>query len=153
MANTYTQLYAQIIFSPSGRQNLLHNRIKEDVYKYIIGIIKKKNQIPFIINGMPDHIHILIGFSPDKSISELVRDVKANSTNYINKNKLVTGKFSWQKGFGAFTYSKSQVPSVIRYIQHQEEHHQKKTFRQEYIELLDKYKIKYTNDYLFEWYE
>ena len=137
MANSYTQLYAQIIFSPRCRQNLIHNRIKDEIYKYIVGIIKKKNQKPMIINGMPDHVHILLGFSPDITISDLVRDIKSNSTNFVNDNNLIQGKFSWQKGFGAFTYSKSQVHRVVRYIKNQEEHHCKKTFKEEYLELLE----------------
>ena len=153
MANTYTQLYAQIIFAPKGRQNLIQDRIKNDIYKYIIGIIKNKNQKPFIINGMPDHIHILLGFSPDISLSDLVRDIKSNSSNFINKQKLVAGQFAWQKGFGAFTYSKSQLPAVIKYIQLQEEHHRIKSFKQEYLSLLSKFEIKYKNEFLFEWYE
>ena len=153
MANTYTQLYVQIIFSPRGRQNLIRNRIKNDIYKYIVGIIKKKNQKPMIINGMPDHVHIFLGLSPDIAISDLVRDIKSNSTNFINDNKLIQGKFSWQKGFGAFTYSKSQVPMVVRYIKNQEEHHRRKTFKEEYLELLEKFGVDYKRQYLFEWYE
>ena len=153
MANSYTQLYVQIIFSPRGRQNLIHNRIKNDIYKYIVGIIKKKNQKPMIINGMPDHVHIFLGFSPDIAISDLVRDIKSNSTNFINDNKLIPGKFSWQRGFGAFTYSKSQVSRVVRYIKNQEEHHRRKTFKEEYLELLEKFSVEYKKQYLFEWYE
>lgn len=153
MANTYTQLYAQIIFSPKGRQNLIHNHIKNDIYKYITGIIKNKKQKPLIINGLPDHLHIFIGFLPDIAISDLVRDIKSGSTNHINEQRLVPGKFSWQKGFGAFTYSKSQVAPVIRYIKDQEKHHRKKTFREEYLEILEKFNVDYNNKYLFEWYE
>ena len=106
-----------------------------------------------IINGMPDHIHILIGFSPDISLSDLVRDIKANTTNYINKNKLTHGKFMWQRGFGGFTYSKSQIPRVIKYIHDQEKHHNKRTFREEYLELLNKFEIEFENKYLFEFYD
>lgn len=153
MANTYTQLYAQIIFSPKGRENLIHNNIKMDIYKYIIGIIKNKNQKPFIINGMPDHVHIFIGFSPDIALSDLVRDIKSNSANYINDQKLIKSKFSWQKGFGAFTYSKSQVPSVVNYIKNQETHHRKKSFKEEYLSLLNKFEIDYNAEYLFDWYD
>jgi REP element-mobilizing transposase RayT len=116
MANTYTQLYAQLIFSPEGRQNLIQERIKNDVYKYVSGIIKNKNQKLMAINGMPDHVHILIGFSPDIALSVLVRDIKSSTTNYINEQKFIAGKFSWQSGFGAFTYSKSQVMKVVSYI-------------------------------------
>jgi len=152
MANTYTQLYVQIVFSPLGRQNLINEQIKDTVYRYITGIIKNNNQKLMIINGMPDHIHIFIGFSPDISISYLVRDIKSNSTEYINKEKLIPGKFCWQSGYGAFTYSKSQVGRVISYIQRQEEHHRTKSFREEYLELLNKYEIEYDEKYLFEWY-
>ena len=109
MANSYTQLYVQIIFSPLGRQNLIYNRVKNDIYKYIVRIIKKKNQKPMIIDAMPDHVRIFLGFSPYIAISNLVRYIKSNSTNFINNNKLIPGKFSCQKGFGSFTYSKSQV--------------------------------------------
>ena len=151
MANTYTQLYAHIIFSPKGRQNLIHARIKTDIYKYIAGIIKKKGQKLFIINGMPDHIHIFIGFSPDITLSDLIGTIKSNSTNFINEKKLVAGKFAWQRGFGAFTYSKSQVSKVIDYIKNQETHHQRKTFKEEYIELLNKFGVLYNDEYLFEW--
>jgi len=153
MANTYTQLYAQIIFSPEGRQNLIHEHFKNDVYKYISGIIKNKNQKLMIINGMPDHIHIFIGFSPEIALSELVRDIKSSTTNYINEQKLIAGKFSWQSGFGAFTYSKSQVTKVVSYIQRQEEHHKKKSFKEEYLELLKKFEVGYDEKYLFKWYE
>ena len=106
-----------------------------------------------IINGMPDHVHIFLGFSPDITISDLVRDIKSNSTNFINENKLIQGKFSWQKGFGAFSYSKSQVPRVVRYIKNQEEHHRRNTFKEEYLELLEKFGVEYKKQYLFEWYE
>ncbi len=153
MANTYTQLYAQIVFSPKGRANLITKNIKDDVHKYIIGVIKGCNQKPMIINGMPDHIHILIGFSPNISLSNLVRDIKVSTTNYINENKLVHGKFVWQRGFGAFSYSKSQIPRVIKYIHDQEKHHKKRTFREEYLELLNKFEIEFENKYLFEFYD
>lgn len=150
MANTYTQLYAQIIFSPEGRQNLITERIKNDVYRYIGGIINNKSQKAMIINGMPDHLHILLGFSPDIALSDLLREVKVNSTNFINEKRLIAGKFSWQRGFGAFTYSKSQIPKVADYIQLQEEHHKRKSFREEYLELLKKFEIEYNEKYLFE---
>jgi putative transposase len=153
MANTYTQLYAQIIFSPQGRYNLITNRIKIPVYKYITGIIKNKNQKLMIINGMPDHIHIFLGFLPDIALSDLVRDIKSNTAKYINDQKMVLGKFSWQRGFGAFTYSKSQVPDVINYIQNQENHHKRKSFKDEYLDILKKFGIEHRGEYLFEWYD
>jgi REP element-mobilizing transposase RayT len=153
LADTYTQLFVQIIFSPKGRQNLISDRIKNDIYKYITGIIRNKGQKLIIINGTRDHIHLFLGFSPDITISDLVRDIKANSSNYINENRFVPGKFSWQKGFGAFTYSKSQTEKIVQYILNQEKHHQKKSFREEYLDLLNKFGIQYKPEYLFEWYD
>ena len=153
MANTYTQLYAQLVFSPKDRENLIHHNIKDEIYKYMIGIIKGCNQKPMIINGMPDHIHILVGFSPNISLSDLVRDIKSNTTNYINEKKMVRGKFNWQRGFGGFTYGKSQIPHVIRYIHDQEKHHKKRTFREEYLELLEKFNVEYESKYLFEFFD
>ena len=153
MANTYTQLYAQLVFSPKGRANLITQNIKDNVHKYITGVIKGCNQKPIIINGMPDHIHILIGFSPNISLSDLVRDIKANTTNYINSNKFVPGKFAWERGFGAFSYSTSQMPRVIKYVNEQKEHHRKRTFHEEYLELLNKFEIEFENKYLFKFYD
>ena len=153
VANTYTQLYAQIVFSPKGRSNLIPDKIRDQVYGYIAGIIKNKNQKPMIINGMPDHVHILVGFSPDIAISDLVRDIKSNSTNYINDRRLIMGKFSWQTGFGAFTYSKSQIPQVVEYVKNQQEHHKESTFREEYLKLLDSFGVDYKSEYLFECYD
>lgn len=152
MANTYTQLYVQIIFSPLGRQNLINKNIKDNIYKYITGIVKNKNQKLMIINGMPDHVHMFLGLTPDISISDLVKDIKTGSTNFVNEEKLIFGKFSWQHGYGAFTYSKSQIEKVVEYINKQEEHHKKITFRDEYISLLKKFEIEYNEKYLFEWY-
>ncbi|MDR7369867.1 IS200/IS605 family transposase [Flavobacterium aquidurense] len=132
MANTYTQLYIHIIFAVKGRQNLISANWKNEIYKYITGIITNKEQKLIAINGMPDHIHILIGLKPDKSISDLVRDIKSNSSKFINDRKWINGKFEWQTGFGAFSYSHSQLTNVIKYIQRQEEHHKNKTFKEEY---------------------
>ena len=103
-----------------------------------------------IINGMPDHIHILIGLKPECNLSGLIRDVKANSSKWINENKLVTGKFEWQAGFGAFSVAQSQIQTEVKYILNQEDHHQKKTFRQEYIEFLEAYQIEFRPEYIFE---
>ena len=152
MANTYTQLYAHIIFSPYGRHNLIDKKVSQEIYLYLAGIIKRKNMKPIRINGMPDHVHILLGFSPNESLSDIVRDLKSNSTGYIKKQKIIQN-FEWQKGFGAFTYHKSVLPIVARYIDRQEIHHRKKTFREEYIELLIKAGIEFNKKYLYEWYE
>ncbi|MDR3626122.1 MAG: IS200/IS605 family transposase [Ignavibacteriaceae bacterium] len=150
MPNTYCQLLVHIIFAVKGRQNLISNQWKAELYKYITGIISNKNQKLLYINGTGDHIHILIGLKPDISVSNLVRDIKNNSTNFINSRNYVAGKFSWQTGFGAFSYSNSQIDSVVKYLINQESHHLKKSFREEYIEILEKFDIKYDEKYLFD---
>lgn len=149
MANTYSQLYIHIIFAVKGRQSLISENWKEEVYKYITGITTNKGQKLIAINGMPDHIHILIGLKPDKSISDLVRDIKSNSSKFINDKKWITGKFEWQIGFGAFSHSHSQLTNAIKYIQRQEEHHKVKTFKEEYIEFLKLFNIEFKDEYLF----
>ena len=149
MANTYTQLYIHIVFAVKGRQSLISANWKEEIYKYITGIITNKGQKLIAINGMPDHIHILIGLKPDKSISDLVREIKSNSSKFINDRKWINGKFEWQTGFGAFSYSHSQLTNVINYIQRQEEHHKTKTFKEEYIEFLNSFNIEFKDEYLF----
>ncbi len=150
MANTYSQLYVQIVFAVKGRQNLISNKWKDELYKYITGIVANENQKLIAINGMPDHIHILIGIKPNKALSDLVRDIKANSSRFINEKRWINVKFEWQSGFGAFTYSHSHLANVINYIQHQEEHHQTKTFKEEYIGFLKAFEIDYKNEYVFE---
>lgn len=150
MANTYSQIYIQIVFAVKGRDNLISTRWKHDLYKYITGIITNEGQKLIAINGMPDHIHILVGLKPTKALSELVRDIKANSSRFINDNKWVLGKFEWQEGFGAFSYSHSQIPNVVKYIENQEEHHKVKTFREEYLEFLKLYDVDFKPEYVFE---
>lgn len=151
MANTFSQIYIQIVFSVKGRQNLINANWKDELHKYICGIVNANQQKVYAFGGMADHIHILISIKPNISISDLVRDIKANSSKWINENRYVAGKFQWQEGFGAFSYSKSQLDSVITYINNQEKHHQNKSFKDEYIQLLEKYGIEYDEKYLFEW--
>ena len=153
MAGTFSQIYIQIVFAVKGRENLISKKWKDELHKYIAGIIKGKNQKPIIVNGMPDHIHIFVGLKPSMAISDLTRDIKNNSTNFINEKKLVRGKFSWQEGYGAFSYSHSQIGNVYNYILHQEEHHKKKSFREEYLEFMKKYEIEFNEKYLFDWIE
>ena len=150
MANTYTQLYVHVVFAVKGRQNLLRKEIRDDIVKYMAGIIKNKGQKPIKINGMSDHFHLLIGIKPDIAISDLVRDIKANSSKYINSNKLVLGRFEWQSGFGAFSCSHSKLRTVINYIENQEKHHSKQSFNDEFIEFLNKNNMDYKPEYLFE---
>jgi putative transposase len=153
MPGTFSQLYIQIVFAVQGRQNLISKVHKEELNRYISGIITGKGCKSIIVNGMPDHIHAFVGLKPALSISDLVRDIKNNSSNFINEKKWVKGKFSWQEGYGAFSYSKSHIEKVYSYILNQEEHHKEKTFKEEYLELLKKFEIEYDEKYLFEWYE
>jgi REP element-mobilizing transposase RayT len=150
MANTYSQIYIHIVFAVKGRQNLISKNWNDELYKYITGIITNEKQKLIVINGMPDHIHILVGLKPDKSLSDLVRDIKANSSRFINEKKWINGKFEWQTGFGAFLYNHSQLTNVINYIQNQENHHKEKTFKEEYVEFLESFDVDYKNEYLFE---
>ena len=152
MPNTYSQLYIQMVFAVKGRQSFIKESFRDELQKYISGIIKEKKQKLYAIYCMPDHTHIFISLKPDISISDLVRDIKANASSFI-KNKKFVNDFSWQTGFGAFSYSKSQALNVVDYILNQPEHHKKKTFKQEYIEFLNKFEIKYDGQYLFEFYD
>ena len=152
MAGTYSQVYLQIVFAVKGRQNLIHKDWKEDLNKYISGIITGKGHKSIIVNGVEDHIHAFVGLKPAMEISDLVRDMKNNSTNFINDNNLVKGKkFSWQAGFGVFSYSQSSIRNVYNYILNQEEHHRKKTFKEEYFKFLKEFEIEYDERYLFDW--
>jgi putative transposase len=153
MSGTYTQIYIQVVFAVKGRENLIGKAWKDDLHKYIAGIIKGKEQKSIIVNGMPDHIHAFIGLKPSLSISDLVRDVKNNSSKFINENRLVKGKFSWQEGYGAFSYSHSQIENVYNYILNQEIHHRAKSFKEEYLEFLKKFEIEHNEKYLFDWIE
>ena len=153
MANTYSQLLIHVICAVQGRQNLISPKWKNELFKYITGIISYKNQKMLCINGVADHIHILIGLKPDIAISDLVRDIKNNSSTFINNKKFVRGKFNWQKGFGTFSYSNSQIDKVVKYILNQENQHRRKTFKEEYVEFLKKFNVEYNEKYLFEWIE
>jgi REP element-mobilizing transposase RayT len=150
MANTYTQLYFHVVFAVKGRGNLISSTWKEELYKYITGIVTHKNQKLIVINGMPDHVHILIGMKPDGNLSDLVRDIKANSSKFINEKKWMMGKFEWQQGFGAFTLGHTQLNAIVDYIKSQEEHHKTKTFKEEYLDFLKRYEIDFKMEYLFE---
>jgi REP element-mobilizing transposase RayT len=151
MAGTFSQLYIQTVFAVKGRENLIDKKWRDEWYKYISGIITGKGQKSIIVNGVADHIHCFIGLKPSMSISDLMRDVKNNSSKFINEKGFIKGKFSWQEGYGAFSYSHSQIEQVYNYILNQEMHHQKKTFKDEYLEFLSRYEIDYKTDYLFDW--
>lgn len=153
MPGTFSQIYIQVVFAVKGRENLLQKPWREEAFKYMAGIIKEKSQKSIIVAGVTDHVHLLIGLKPAMALSDLVRDVKNNTTNFINDKKFIKGKFSWQEGYGAFSYSHSQLDTVYQYILNQEEHHKKKTFKEEYLDLLQKFEIEHDEKYLFEWIE
>jgi putative transposase len=150
MANTYTQIHLHLIFAVKYRTGVVQNTWKEELYKYITGIVQQNKHKLILINGMPDHIHLLVGFRPNQSIADLLQDIKANSSKWINEKGFVKGRFEWQEGYGAFSYGKSQIKDVIKYIENQEEHHKKKTFREEYITFLDAFEVEYDEKYIFK---
>ena len=153
MAGTYTQIYIQYVFAVKGRQNLLQKPWREELFKYMAGVIKNKNQKSIIVNGVADHVHVFVGLRPSMSVSNLIRDVKNNSSDFINDRQFLTYEFSWQDGYGAFSYAHSQMDAVYKYILNQEKHHRKKTFKEEYLEFLQKFEVEYNEKYLFDWLE
>src|SRR5688572_25341880 len=153
MANTYSQIYIQAIFAVEHRAGLIQSQWKEELFKYIAGIFRNKKQKLIAIGGIEDHIHLLFGLRPSMAISDLIRDVKSDSTEFVNKKGFVRGKFSWQEGFGAFSYSRSDLDAVAKYVLDQEKHHKKRSFRDEYVTLLDRFEVEYEDRYLFNWIE
>lgn len=151
MANNFTQLYVQLVFAVSKRDALISPVFEERLFAFIGEILVKRKHTPIAINGADDHIHILFGLHPDQSISDLVRDIKSNSSRLIRENHWTRGQFSWQRGFGAFSYSQSQIQKVARYVMNQKEHHRKTSFREEMMHILDSLQIPYDPQYLFEW--
>ncbi len=149
MANTYTQIHIQFVFAVKYRDGIIHPSFKEELHQYISGIIKANNHKIIAINGMPDHIHIFIGMRPTQSISDLLQDIKGSSSKWINEKKFLKVKFEWQEGYGAFSYSKSHVNDVIRYIQNQENHHINESFREEYLNFLKVFEVEYDERYIF----
>src|SRR6266536_2623767 len=150
MANTFSDFYIQTVFAVSSRPSLIRNDFKEEVYKYITGIVRNQKQKLISINGMPYHVHIYIILRPAMTLADLVQDIKADSSDFINKNKWVHGKFAWQEGYGAFSYGHSQLDTIIRYIENQERHHAKRSFKDEYLSLLRKFDIAFEEKYVFE---
>jgi len=153
MANTYTQIYIQVVFAVQGGQCLIQPDYKEEIYKYITGIVTNQGQKMLQINGVADHVHLLIGMKPNIALSDLVRDVKAGSSKFINERRWIKGKFNWQEGFGAFSYGHSQLDQVIQYIRDQEKHYQQNSFKNEYLALLRKFDIAFEDKYVFNFIE
>lgn len=153
MANTYTQINIQAVFSVKGRENLITKKFREELFRYMSGILNNNKQFSIAINGYKDHVHLFFELHPTTSVSDIIRIVKTNSSKWINKNRLVKGRFSWQEGYGAFSYSRSQRDRVINYIMNQEQHHQQTTFRKEYLQLLERFEIDFSDHYVFEFYD
>jgi len=153
MANTYSQVYLQFVFAVKGRQSLINPKNNEELQKYITGIVQNRKQKMLAINNMPEHLHLFVGFGTTLSMADFMEEVKAISSKFINENGWVKGKFEWQRGYGVFSYSRSQIDDVIKYIINQQEHHKKKTFKEEYLEFLKKFEVEYDERYLFEWIE
>jgi len=148
MANTFTQIYLHLVFAVQNRISLINPEWKDELYKYITGIIHNNGHKLIAINGMPNHIHIAAGYKPHQLIPDLLQDIKGNSSTWINKNKFVRGRFNWQAGYGAFSFSHSHIDAVVKYISNQENHHKKKSFHEEYIQLLRKYNIPFDEKYV-----
>jgi putative transposase len=149
MPNTYTQIHLHFVFAVQNRLSLIHPEMKERLYQYITGIVQRNNHKMIIINGMPDRLHIVVGMRPTQSVADLLQDIKGGSSKWINDSKVVKGKFQWQEGYGAFSYNKSALPKLIEYVKHQEEHHRKKTFLEEYKEFCKRLKLNTTNVIFF----
>jgi putative transposase len=149
----FTQMYFHLVFAVKRREAVLNIDIRKRVFEYMSGIITAMNHKSIIVNGVSDHVHILIGLNPSISISDTVHDIKRSSSLLINKENLCRGKFAWQEGYGGFTYSRSQLQNVYNYIQNQEEHHKKSTFKAEYVQFLKKYEIDFDDRFLFDFFE
>lgn len=148
MANTYTQLYIQFVFAVQNRYSLIQNDWKDELYKYITGIVQTNKHKLIAINGTANHLHVFVGYKPHQLIPDLLQDIKGSSSGWINKSGFVTGKFTWQEGYGAFSYSHSHIDGVVKYIMNQEQHHKKIPFKEEYMELLQKFNVEYNERYL-----
>lgn len=155
MANTFSQIYLQFVFAVKNRQNLISKEHKEELHKYITGLVRNRNAKMLAVHYMPDHIHLFVGFRPVISISDFVKEIKVESNEFTNSKKWINKKFSWQEGYGVFSYSysHSHIDRVIKYILNQEKRHQKKSFREEYLEFLDRFQIPYNKKYLFDFFE
>ena len=151
MANTYTQLYVQIVFAVRGRDHVIQREHNAELQKYMTGIVSHLGSKMIAINNMPDHFHLLVGLKPATSVSELAGKVKSGSSNFIQNQGWIAGRFEWQEGFGAFSYSRSQLSAVIRYIENQENHHRRTTFREEYVKFLKRFGVQYDERYLLGW--
>ena len=148
MANTFTQIYLHLVFAVQNRISLIQSEWKDELYKYITGIVQNNGHKLIAINGTANHVHIAVGYKPHQLIPDLLQDIKGSSSKWINEKQFVHGKFNWQQGYGTFSFSHSQIDKVTKYIMNQEQHHKIKTFQDEYIELLKKYDVSYDDQYI-----
>lgn len=153
MSNTFSQIYLQFVFSVKHRQALIPKEHKEELHKYMTGLVQKRKAKMLAVHCMPDHTHIFVGYKPSVLISDFVKEIKVESNEFVNDKKWVKGKFDWQDGYGVFSYSHSHIDAVCKYVMNQERHHYKKTFRQEYVEMLKKFEIPFDDKYLFEFFD
>ena len=153
MANTYSQISIHCVFAVKGRENIITQNFRDDLHKYMSGVLKNDDVFPLAVGGWKDHIHVFFELLPNLKISDIIRNLKSVSSKWINDNHFVLGKFQWQEGYGAFSYSRSQRNDVIKYIINQEEHHRTKTFREEYLEMLKKFEVEFKDEYVFDFYE
>jgi REP element-mobilizing transposase RayT len=153
MADTFSKIYIQTVFAVQNRESRIKPTWEEELYKYITGIVQNKGQKMLAINGTLNHIHFLIGMKPTCCLSDLVREIKKSSNTFIKEKKFTSYNFQWQEGFGAFSYSHSQLTDVIQYIANQKEHHKKRTFKEEYLAFLHAFEIEFKDEYLFNWIE
>ena len=153
MSNTYFQIYLQFVFAVQGRHSLIKKEYKEELHKYVTSLVQARKNKMLAVHCMPDHTHLFVGFRPSILISDFIKEIKIQSNEFINNKKMTTRRFKWQEGYGVFSYSHSQIDKVCRYVLNQEEHHKKKTFKEEFHELLDKFRVPYEERYLFDWIE
>ncbi|MDQ8005854.1 MAG: IS200/IS605 family transposase [Pedobacter sp.] len=153
MANTYSQINIHCVFAVKGRENIITQNFRDDLHKYMSGVLKNDNVFPLAVGGWKDHVHVFFELLPNLKISDIIRNLKSVSSKWINDNHFVLSKFQWQEGYGAFSYSRSQRNDVINYIINQEEHHRGKTFREEYLEMLKKFEVEFKDEYVFDFYE
>jgi len=153
MSNTFSQIYLQFVFAVKGRQSLIPKSNKEELHKYITSLVQARKAKMLAINCMPDHTHLFVGFKPSVLISDFVKQVKVESNEFIKSKKWNKGNFNWQEGYGVFSYGHSQIDRVCKYVLNQEQHHKKKTFKEEYLDFLNKFAIPFEERYLFEWIE
>lgn len=153
MPNTFSQIYLQFVFAVKGRQSLIPKQHKEELHKYMTALVQARKAKMLAVHCMPDHVHLFVGYKPSVLISDFVKEIKVQSNEFIKEKKWIQQNFSWQEGYGVFSYGHSQIDRVCKYVLNQEEHHKKKTFRQEYLEFLERFAIPFEEKYLFEWVE